>query len=96
MADPTAQQIITAALGTHATHPRAPALDVLGLAMKGQEGCNLCFDAKPGDDFDNWLDPPSPFADLLRLAFAPEIERAQLARWDSPVDFLSPGFREMW
>lgn len=96
MADTTAQQIIAVALGTHASHPKVPVLEVLDLAMKGHEGSDLCFDADPGHTFDDWLDPPSPFADLLRQAFAPEIGAAQLALWHSPNHFLAVGFRELW
>lgn len=96
MADTTATQIIAVALGTHATHPRAPVLDVLDLAMKGHEGCDLSFEAKPGDAFDDWLDPPSPFADLLRQAFAPDITEEQTALWHSDDLLLAEGFREMW
>ncbi|WP_046116138.1 hypothetical protein [Aquincola tertiaricarbonis] len=96
MADSTTQQIIAVALGTHVTHPKVPVLEVLDLAMKGHEGSDLSFEAGPGHAFDDWLDPPSPFADLLRQAFAPEIGQAQLALWHSDSDFLAEGFREMW
>lgn len=96
MADTTAQQIIAVALGTHLTHPKVPVLDVLDLAMQGHEGCDLNFEAGPGHAFDDWLDPPSPFADLLRLAFAPEITAEQMALWNSDDLFLAEGFRELW
>lgn len=96
MADTTAQGIIAVALGAHVTHPRAPVLDVLDLAMRGHEGSDLCFEAEPGHPFDDWLDPPSPFADLLRQAFAPAITAEQLVLWNSDDLLLSEGFREMW
>ena len=96
MADIATQQIIAIALGTHVTHPRAPALDVLDLAMKGHEGCDLDFQAGPGHAFADWLDPPSPFGDLLRLAFAPDITVEQTALWHSDDVLLAEGFREMW
>lgn len=96
MADTTAQQIIAVALGTHLTHSKVPALDVLDLAMKGRECCDLNFEAGPGHAFDDWLDPPSPFAELLRKAFAPSITAAQTALWSSADDLLADGFRELW
>lgn len=96
MTDGSAQQIIAVALGTHATHPRVPVLDVLDLAMKGHEGDDLDFSAAPGQAFDDWLDPPSPFADLLRQAFAPTITSQQLALWHSDDLLIAEGFRDMW
>ena len=96
MADTTAQKIIAVALGTRATHPHVPALDVLDLAMQGHEGCDLCFEAAPGQPFDDWLDPPSPFADLLRQAFLPDVTLQQARLWTSDDDLLADGFREMW
>lgn len=96
MTDTSVQQIIAVALGTHATHPKVPIVEVLDLAMQGHEGGDLNFEAGPGHAFDDWLDPPSPFADLLRQAFAPEIKAEQTALWGSPDDLLADGFREMW
>lgn len=96
MADHVAEQIIAVALGTHGTHPQAPALEVLDLAMQGREGAALCFKTGPGHAFDDWLEPPSPFAELLRQAFAPSITREQLALWCSPNEFVAGGFREQW
>lgn len=96
MVDITAEQIIAVALGTHVTHPQVPPLDVLDLAMKGHEGSDLCFKAGPGYAFDDWLDPPSPFADLLRQAFAPGVTAQQVELWTSKNEFLAIGFREMW
>lgn len=96
MADSTAHQIIAVALRTHLTHPDASVLDVLDLAMQGREGTDLCFEAEPGQPFENWLDPPSPFADLLRQAIAPELTAQQVRLWLSKNEFLSTCFREMW
>lgn len=96
MAKTTAQQIIAVALGTHVTHPQVPVLEVLDLAMQGHEGTDLWFKAEHGHAFDDWLYPPSPFADLLRQAFAPEITGAQLALLQSPSEMLASSFRELW
>ena len=96
MADTTVQQIIAVALGTQVTHPHVPVLEVLDLAMKGYEGSDLNFEAGPGHAFDNWLDAPSPFAKLLRQAFAPEVTGQQLEMWNSANEFVAAEFREMW
>lgn len=96
MADSTAQGIISAALSTARSHPGLSAVEVLDLAMTGHQGCDICFEAGPADPFDDWLDPPSPFADLLRQAFAPAITTEQTALWHSPDEFVAAGFRDMW
>mgnify|MGYP001275112431 CR=1 FL=1 len=70
MADQIAQKIISVALATRRSHPDAPALDVLDLAMQGHHGADLNMEAD-GQPFADWLDPPSDFARLLRDAFAP-------------------------
>lgn len=96
MADTTAEQIVAVALGTHITHPKVPVLDVLDLAMSGHEGSDLDFSAASDQAFEDWLDAPSPFADLLRQAFAPDITGEQMALWSSPNCLLADGFRELW
>lgn len=72
MADTTARHIIDDALALRRTHASAPALDVLDLAMRGHHGADLETEAD-GQPFADWLDPPSPFAQLLRDAFAPAL-----------------------
>jgi hypothetical protein len=72
MADRTAQQIIDAALALCRSHPGVPPLDVLDLAMQGHHGTYLNTDAY-GQPWADWMDPPSPFARLLRDALAPHL-----------------------
>lgn len=95
MADIDAQQLIAIAL-VHSMEPAITAIEALDRAMRGYEDADLDFDAGPGYPFDNWLDPPSPFADLLRLAFAPHITAEQTALWYSDDPLLAKDFREMW
>ncbi|WP_046115508.1 hypothetical protein [Aquincola tertiaricarbonis] len=96
MAEPTAEQIIAVALGTHLTHPQVPALAVLDLAFQGCEGSALHVETDAGVASVHWLHPPSPFADLLRQAFAPEITAQQVQLWTSGNDFVAQGFRARW
>ncbi|MEF7612575.1 hypothetical protein V4F39_01550 [Aquincola sp. MAHUQ-54] len=72
MADPIAQKIIDTALALRASHAGVPAIDVLDLAMQGHHGAHLNTDAY-GKPWADWLDPPSPFARLLRDALAPHL-----------------------
>ena len=72
MADQIAQRIIDVALATRRTHPAAPPLAVLDLAMQGHHGADLDMQAD-GQAFADWLDPPSEFARLLHDAFAPDL-----------------------
>ena len=51
------------------TQPTAP-------AMQGRHESDLDFDA-PGEPFGDWTDPASPFGDLIRRAFAPDLISAQ-------------------
>lgn len=70
MACPVTTQIVDIALALRRSHPPAPALDVLDLSFEGHRGAHLCTGLPGGGDH---LDPPSPFAALLRDAFAPDL-----------------------
>lgn len=65
--------IVRAALDLRRSHPHAPAIDVLDLAMQGQYHSVLDFGdpATPGGDH---TDPLSPFGQLLGQAFAPHLD----------------------
>lgn len=95
MPDAIARRVIETALQTRKSHPGAPALDVLDLAMRGHEGSDFDF-AADGQPWADWLDPPSPFAELLRAALAPDMPAGNLALWDDPNDVIADGFREHW
>jgi hypothetical protein len=68
MADSEALAIVRTALAMRASHPNAPALDVLDLATKGRHESYPDFEdgAAPGGD---WTDPASEFGTLLIEAF---------------------------
>jgi hypothetical protein len=54
MLDPTAPEIVSEALALRASHPHAPAADVLDLVMKGRMPWL--------EDFFEFMVPPAPFA----------------------------------
>ena len=60
MPDPTALSIVNEALALHASHPHAPAADVLDLVMKGRSPWL--------EDFFDHMVPPAPFALLVAEA----------------------------
>ena len=78
-----ARTIVDSALALLRTHPHAPALEVLDQVMEGHHGTGPDFDA-PGEPFGNWIEPASPFGELLRRAFAAaEIGPEAAAVWQS-------------
>jgi hypothetical protein len=81
--------IVARALELERAHPCLPALQILDAAMDGHHGQDLNFElAFPTPDYGDWLDPPSPFADLVRRAFdAPsEAFDPTSARWQQIID----------
>lgn len=78
MADTEAQAVIDQSLALSPSHPHVHALAVLDLAMQGREGLDLHFEATD-PNYSDWLDPPSPFGELLRRAFAADKIRADAA-----------------
>ena len=71
------------------------ALAVLDLVMQGREGLDLSFEAAD-PLFSDWLDPPSPFGELLRRAFTPDKVRADVAAlWNSKDPALLPELNEL-
>ncbi len=80
------RQIVDTALALLRSHSHAPALEILDLAMQGRHGSSPDFDA-PDQAFGNWIDPPSPFAELLRQAFAvDDIGPSAAAHWVADDD----------
>lgn len=64
-----ADAIIDQEVALSKSHPHVHPLGVLDLAMQGREGPDLDFSA-PDPNYSDWLDPPTPFGELLRRAFA--------------------------
>lgn len=82
MADSASLAIVEAALSLQQTRPDWHALRVLDEAMRGHEGADLDFSQAGNPAFEDWTDPPSPFGELLRRAFAAEaIPVAEAAGW---------------
>lgn len=64
--------IVVTALILWLQHPQAPALSILDLAMQAYEGEDLEF------SFEDELQPPHPFAELVRRAFAAHLNPNEL------------------
>jgi hypothetical protein len=70
-----APPVVATALLLWAEHSDLPAIAVLDLAMRLHAGEDLDYEFDPELE----LAPPHPFAELIRRAFAPEIDAADLA-----------------
>ncbi len=71
--------IVETAIRLLSVYPTAPALEILDHAMEGRYGTSPDFEAHPKITcrlpyaYDDDTDPASPFGELLRQAFAPEL-----------------------
>jgi hypothetical protein len=74
-----------AALSLLASHPHAPLLDALSLVMQGRQGAML-------DAAAPWLQPSSPFGQVLAGAFDRGMTPAEWALWTVPP--ADPALRE--
>lgn len=91
MADSIALHIMRQAAALRESHPQASALEVLDQVMEGHHGSDLCFEADSSHSFGNWTDPPSPFGELLRQAFAPaEVSPEAAVLWLSAAEDDAP------
>lgn len=52
-------------------------------AMEAHRGASLSFAATDYEPFENWLFPPSPFAAVLREAYAPHLPSEPY--WTNPL-----------
>jgi hypothetical protein len=69
-------QVVRRALDLLMELPEAPALQILDLAMRDVSG-HISFenlDLRTRQLWGDHLDPPSPFAELVRRAFAPRLD----------------------
>lgn len=82
--------IVKNALSLWAANPDWPAMQVLDLAVGRFRGSHPDF-ACDHPEYRDLLEPPSPFAELLRVAFDPAIEQHELqfmvALSDDPSTF---------
>lgn len=99
MADLIALRIIDKAVRLAEGEPATAALAALDRAMDGARGADLDMEADPGHPWSDWLDPPSPFARVLRDAFAPDLSDDPWFVGDVWAD-LAPGttqpMAEVW
>lgn len=84
--DTDSRHIVTTALALRASHPKAPALDILDEAMSGRHDTDPQFDDAAVDDHTL---PTAPFGLLLRDAFAPQLAVPELPEGmeSMPEDF---------
>ena len=82
----TGNPIMETAIALLMELPDAPALSILDRAMQGHAGSHPDFDsccsvtcARPHPAYGDDLYPPSPFAELLRRAFAPRFDPREAA-----------------
>jgi hypothetical protein len=84
-------EIVDRALALAKDHPNWPSLQVLDTAMEGHINTHPDFEVPPqADGFCDWLEPPSPFAILLKSAFGAHLEpedfSGQSERWQEVID----------
>lgn len=77
--------LVDAALGLVLRHPEMPAAEVLRQAVANCNCAGTDFTsidpvrkARPHPAYQNELDPPSPFAELLRRTYAPHLDPREL------------------
>ena len=87
------KEIQSVALGLRMTEPYKSARMVLDAAIPGWLGAELDIDQETEPE---WLSPRAPLADLLREAFAPEIDSDFLSLLDEPDPEVRAVFDELW
>jgi hypothetical protein len=77
--------IVAHALELLALHPEMAAVHILDAALQGHHGQTIDFRRRtPDAPYTDWLDPPSPFAELLRRAFGAHLPPEHID-WQSPA-----------
>lgn len=92
--------IVARALELAQKHPDWTGLHALDVAMNGHVKTHPDFEIPPnGKDYADWLSPPSPFAKLLRTAFAPRLTEdafdARSGEWHEVIDAFGSRYR-LW
>lgn len=85
--------VVRTALALWLELPHASALEILDRAMRAHHGEDLDF------QFECELQPPHPFAELLRRAFAPDLHPTELLRateLDEPADPWIDSIARAW
>ncbi|MCK9687321.1 hypothetical protein [Scleromatobacter humisilvae] len=88
MPGPSGHPIVARALELARLQPHSATRDILDAAMEGHHRTHPDFECE-SCDFNDWLDPPSPFAALLRAAFGAHLDQAEVnaesPRWQADV-----------
>lgn len=92
--------IVRRALELAEKHPDWTGLQVLDVAMNGHVETHPDFEIPPTvRDYADWLSPPSPFAQLLKTAFAPKLAEdafdARSDQWHEVIDAFGSRYR-LW
>jgi hypothetical protein len=89
-------RIVETALRLLTTHPNAPALEILDQAMKGHKNSSPEFESvdpltglSPHPAYSDDTDAFSPFGELLRRAFAPELDPREVMLLNPIEPFVS-------
>lgn len=91
--------IVRRALALAERHPEWATLEVLDAAMDGFTNTHPDFEVEPAEGFSDWLEPPSPFAALLRRAFGAHLDDADCAaesdKWQEVIEAFGDRYR-LW
>lgn len=92
--------IVQRALELSKKHPKWSSLQVLDVAMDGHVNTHPDFEVRHSDQaFSDWLDPPSPFSQLLKGAFGAHVEAeefdARAERWQEVIDAFASRY-QLW
>lgn len=89
------KDLMSVALDLQASHPNVPARMVLDAVMMVMPGSELQYDPVQRLDT-SWLQPEGEFGEMLREAFAPEIEDDFMALLNDPDPQARAVFEELW
>lgn len=92
--------IVRRALELAKKHPDWTGLQVLDVAMDGHVETHPDFEVAPGvGGYNDWLSPPSPFSEILRSAFGPQVTNdefhPQSRHWHEVIDGFAARYR-LW
>ncbi len=95
---PILEPIVARALELCRTHPELPALQLLDAAMEGHHSSHPDFETvRDNPEFIDWLEPPSPFAEIVRRAFSAPTEHfdSESPHWQRVIDAFSDRYH-LW
>ncbi|MDR7296348.1 hypothetical protein J2X16_001687 [Pelomonas aquatica] len=92
--------IVRRALELAKKYPDWSSLQVLDVAMNGHVETHPDFEVPPNaEGFADWLNPPSPFAQIIKSAFGSQLTgdefHPQSAHWQEVIDAFGSRYR-LW